>query len=190
MVTTLRIAHLARRFADRMVTLAKANTLHSRRRAISFLRPSGENAKELVRTLFSEIGPKYADRPGGYTRVLKLAPRRGDAAPMALMELVGTAMKQKVRKEHADTAEVEVETELAPGAQVSEARKEEAPAAEDAHPATAETKHEHPTKKERHHAADKTAKSEKPERSEQPKDRKGGIMRFINRLWHPNGGKK
>lgn len=190
-VTTLRIAHLARRFSDRMITLAKTNTLHARRRAISFLRPSGQEAKDVVRALFTVIGPKYADRPGGYTRVLKVAPRRGDAAPMAVMELVGTEMRRRARKQRTDGADIQVETEVAPGAQVAEAVKEDTSA--DATPkaeSKGESRHEHPTKKERQQAAEKAAKGDKPEKHDQPKDKKGGIMRFINRLWHPDGGKK
>ena len=191
-VTTLRIAHLARRYADRMVTLAKTNTLHSRRQAISFLRPSGESAKEVVRSLFSEIGPKYVSRPGGYTRVLKLAPRRGDAAPMAVMELVGAEMKPKVRKERADAADIQVETEIAPGATVAEAkREEEKPAASPHHAEKTEHPHKgHKEHKEHKEHKDPHAPGEKQARPEQPKDRKGGIMRFIDRLWHPDGGKK
>ena len=69
--------------AEKMVTLAKKNTLASYRKALSYI------TKEVVANkLFKEIAPKYADRNGGYTRVTRLGPRRGDAAEMAVIELV------------------------------------------------------------------------------------------------------
>ncbi|SEJ36539.1 large subunit ribosomal protein L17 [Propionispira arboris] len=69
--------------AEQLITLGKRGDLHSRRQAIARLID-----EEVVRKLFDEIAPKYNDRQGGYTRVLKLGPRRGDAAPMAILELV------------------------------------------------------------------------------------------------------
>ncbi len=68
---------------DQMVTLGKRGDLHARRQAVAFL-----TKPEAVKKLFSEIGPQYADRNGGYTRILKLEIRQGDAASMALIELV------------------------------------------------------------------------------------------------------
>lgn len=69
--------------AEKMITLAKRGDLHARRQVLSYLMD-----EEVVKKLFDSIAPKYADRQGGYTRVLKLGPRRGDAAPMAILELV------------------------------------------------------------------------------------------------------
>ena len=69
--------------AEKMITLAKDNTLASYRQALAFI-PQEDVAKKL----FDQIGPKYADRNGGYTRVLKMGPRRGDAAEMAIIQLV------------------------------------------------------------------------------------------------------
>ena len=69
--------------AERLITLGKKGTLHHRRLALAAL-----PQKEVVKKLFDEIGPRYAQRPGGYTRIVKLGPRKGDAAPMALLELV------------------------------------------------------------------------------------------------------
>ena len=69
--------------AEQLITLGKRGDLHSRRQAIARLID-----EEVVRKLFDEIAHKYNDRQGGYTRVLKLGPRRGDAAPMAILELV------------------------------------------------------------------------------------------------------
>lgn len=83
-VTTLHKAKELRRFAEPLVTLAKSDTVANRRRAFAALRD-----KAAVKRLFDEIAPSNADRPGGYTRVLKLGPRLGDAALMSRIELVG-----------------------------------------------------------------------------------------------------
>lgn len=85
--TTLAKAKALRPFADKLVTLGKANTLHSRRRAISIL-GSNQIAQRSAKVLFEEIAPASADRPGGYTRIIKLGQRRSDSAPMALIEWV------------------------------------------------------------------------------------------------------
>ncbi len=69
--------------ADNMITLAKRGDLHARRQVLSYLMD-----EEVVTKLFDTIAPKYADRQGGYTRIMKLGPRRGDAAPMVILELV------------------------------------------------------------------------------------------------------
>ena len=69
--------------ADQMITLAKRGDLHARRQALAFM-----TDELVVRKLFDTIGPKYKERQGGYTRVLKLGPRQGDAALMAILELV------------------------------------------------------------------------------------------------------
>ncbi|MDI3316666.1 MAG: 50S ribosomal protein L17 [Bacillota bacterium] len=71
------------RIADRMVTLAKRGDLHARRQALAYL-----TREDVVKKLFDTIGPRYAGRNGGYTRITRLGPRRGDAAPMALVELI------------------------------------------------------------------------------------------------------
>ncbi len=81
--TTLCRAKELRSVADKMITLGKKNTLHTRRQALAFI-----TKEDVVSKLFSEIAPKYADRNGGYTRVLKTGPRRGDGAEMAIIELV------------------------------------------------------------------------------------------------------
>ena len=81
--TTEAKAMEVRSLADKMITLGKANTLHSKRQALAYI-----TKKDVVFKLFDEIAPKYADRNGGYTRVVKMGPRRGDAAPMAIIELV------------------------------------------------------------------------------------------------------
>ena len=68
---------------EKMITLAKKNTLADYRRVLSYL-----TKEDVAKKLFDQIGPKYADRNGGYTRVLKMGPRRGDAAEMAIIQLV------------------------------------------------------------------------------------------------------
>jgi len=69
--------------AEKIITLAKRGDLHSRRLALRTI-----NDPDLVKKLFDEVAPRYVDRPGGYTRMIKLGPRQGDAAPMVLLELV------------------------------------------------------------------------------------------------------
>ncbi|HHY96717.1 50S ribosomal protein L17 [Acholeplasma equifetale] len=88
-MTTEAKAKSLQRLADEMVTLAKENTLASRRKAAQTVRfeevKDGQNA---LQKLFNEIAPRYADRNGGYTRIIKTVPRRGDAAPMAIIEFI------------------------------------------------------------------------------------------------------
>ncbi len=87
--TTLAKAKELKKLADRMITLGKTDTLHSRRQAASFIRfEKDEEGKYAVQKLFTEIAPKFANRNGGYTRVIKTGFRRGDAAPMAIISWV------------------------------------------------------------------------------------------------------
>ena len=81
--TTEAKAKELRGLADHMITLAKRGDLHARRQVLADIAD-----EEVVHKLFTEIAGKYTDRQGGYTRILKLGPRRGDAAPMGLIELV------------------------------------------------------------------------------------------------------
>jgi large subunit ribosomal protein L17 len=81
--TTLPKAKELRRVVEPLITLGKSDSLASRRRAFAQLRD-----EQLVEKLFGELGPRYQTRPGGYTRILRMMPRPGDAAPMALMQLV------------------------------------------------------------------------------------------------------
>ncbi len=87
--TTETKAKELKRLADKMVTLGKTNTLHSRRQAASFVRfEKDEEGNFAIQKLFSEIAPKFVNRNGGYTRVIKTGYRRGDSAPMAIIEFV------------------------------------------------------------------------------------------------------
>ena len=81
--TTVTRAKETRRLVDKMITLGKRGDLHARRQALAFLYD-----EDVVTKLFDEIAPNYKDRNGGYTRVLKKGPRRGDSAEMAIIELV------------------------------------------------------------------------------------------------------
>lgn len=81
--TTNTRAKEARRLAEKMITLAKKGDLHSRRQVMAFVYD-----ETVVKQLFEETAPKYKERNGGYTRILKLGPRRGDAAEMVIIELV------------------------------------------------------------------------------------------------------
>src|SRR5947209_6439272 len=72
-----------RRWADRVITLGKRGSLHARRQALGIVRD-----KATVRKLFDTLAPRFKDRPGGYTRIVKIGRRRGDAAPISLIELV------------------------------------------------------------------------------------------------------
>lgn len=81
--TTVTRAKETRSMAEKMITLGKKGTLAARRQALAYI-----TKEDVVTKLFSEIAPKYADRNGGYTRIYKLAERRGDAAQMAVLELV------------------------------------------------------------------------------------------------------
>lgn len=81
--TTEPKAKEVRKLAEKMITLGKRGDLHARRQALAFLME-----ETVVKELFDTIAPKYAERQGGYTRVLKLGPRRGDGSPMAIVELV------------------------------------------------------------------------------------------------------
>ena len=83
LVTTEARAKALRPVAERMITKAKKGGLHNHRQVVSFIRD-----KEMAHKLMTDLGPRYADRSGGYTRIYKLGPRHGDNAPMARIELV------------------------------------------------------------------------------------------------------
>ena len=94
--TTLGKAKELRPFAERLVTLSKRETLHARRQVLRHI-----HAKDVVSKLFDTLSARFAQRPGGYTRILKLGPRRGDNAEMAIIELVGYEL-QSTKKKGAD----------------------------------------------------------------------------------------
>ena len=81
--TTETRAKEVKRMADKMITLGKRGDLHARRQALAYMMD-----ETVVKNLFDEVAPKYAERNGGYSRIIKTMPRRGDAAPMAIIGLV------------------------------------------------------------------------------------------------------
>ena len=133
--TTVTRAKEVKAMTDKMITLGKAGTLAAKRQAMTFI-----TKKEVMRKLFDVIAPSFADKNGGYTRVLRLGPRRGDGAEMAIVEILGFEPKvdtkkapKKAAKEEA--APVEVKEEAAeqkkPAAKKPAAKK---PAAKKAAP--------------------------------------------------------
>ncbi|MDQ3876231.1 MAG: 50S ribosomal protein L17 [Actinomycetota bacterium] len=81
--TTEAKAKAVRPVAEQMITLGRRGDLHARRQALAYLR-----SQEVVHKLFSDVGPRFSDRPGGYSRIVRLGPRPGDAAEMVYLELV------------------------------------------------------------------------------------------------------
>ena len=81
--TTVTRAKEVRSMAEKMITIARTNDLHAKRRVFSFI-----TKEDVVKKLFDDIAPTYRERNGGYTRIIKIGPRRGDAAEMAIIELV------------------------------------------------------------------------------------------------------
>jgi len=91
--TTLVKAKATRPLAEKMITFAKKDTLHAKRQALSFI-----YKKPVVKKLFEELGPRFSERPGGYTRIVKIGPRAGDGAEMAILELIGSEFEKKAKK--------------------------------------------------------------------------------------------
>jgi len=120
---TLPRAKELRTFADNMITFAKKGDLNSRRLALAFLRDN-----EVVAKLFSTLAERYKERNGGYTRVLKAGIRYGDAAPMAVIELVDRDVNAKGAKDLARVAAEKAAAEAAEKAVEEEVKKEEAKA--------------------------------------------------------------
>ncbi len=106
--TTEAKARRLRPYAERLITKAKRGDLHARRQVMALIRD-----KYVVHVLFTEIGPRYANRHGGYTRITKLGPRKGDAAPMAVIALVEPLAEQTVAEAEAATRRA-ARTEAAP----------------------------------------------------------------------------
>lgn len=118
--TTETKAKRLRPLAERLVTFGKRGDLHARRRVLSVI-----GNKEAVHELFTEIAPLVADRPGGYTRITKIGNRKGDNAPMAVIELVLEPVNPKAKKAAASSSKPAAKAAPAP---VEEAPVEEAPA--------------------------------------------------------------
>jgi large subunit ribosomal protein L17 len=106
--TTIRRAKATRPLVERMITLGKRDSLHTRRQAASFLLTPLATKK-----LFEDIAPRFADRAGGYTRIIHAGFRIGDGAQLAILELLGSKLKKKEKKEKKAKAEDEETTEKA-----------------------------------------------------------------------------
>jgi large subunit ribosomal protein L17 len=144
--TTETRARLLRPVAEKLITKAKRGDLHNRREVLKTIRD-----KSVVHTLFTEIAPTFSERPGGYTRITKVGPRKGDNAPMAVIELVTEAYSPKAPS----TKKTEAAAAPAPAAEETEVVETETAAAEheaaaEAHEAAAE---EHEAAAEEHEAA-------------------------------------
>ena len=127
--TTEAKAKRLRPYAEHLITFGKRGDLHARRQVLKRLRD-----KSVVHTLFAEIGPRYVDRPGGYTRILKLGNRKGDNAPMAIIELVEA---QTVAQQAVGEAERARGTKSAPKKAPTGATRESAEALKDQSPTAA-----------------------------------------------------
>jgi large subunit ribosomal protein L17 len=98
--TTLARAVAARPLVERMITLGKRDTLHTRRQAAGYLMTPGATKK-----LFADLAPRFADRAGGYTRIIRAGWRAGDGASVAILELLGSKLKKREKKERAGKKE-------------------------------------------------------------------------------------
>ncbi len=122
--TTVTKAKAVKPIAEQMITLGRRGDLHARRQATAFLR-----SRDVVHKLFADVAPLFKDRPGGYTRIVKIGPRPGDAAEMAYLELVDEEYVAKERE--ARTPEPAVAEEPAAEAETAEPEAEADEAAED-----------------------------------------------------------
>ncbi len=122
-VTTVTRAKEVRAMAEKMITLGKENTLASRRAALAYI-----TKEDVVTKLFSEIAPVMADRNGGYTTIYKLGPRRGDAAEMAMIQLIGfeNVVADEKAKAKAEPKAVEAEPQAEVKAEAEEKVEESA----------------------------------------------------------------
>jgi large subunit ribosomal protein L17 len=145
--TTETRARLLRPVAEKLITKAKRGDLHNRREVLKTVRD-----KSVVHTLFTEIAPTFAERPGGYTRITKIGPRKGDNAPMAVIELVTEAYSPKA------PSTKKTQAAAAPAAAPVEAEETEVVETEDTTAETAVEEHEaaaaeHEAAAEEHEAA-------------------------------------
>ena len=152
--TTEAKARVLRPVAERLITKAKKGDLHNRRQVLSTIRDKG-----VVHTLFEEIAPRFADRPGGYTRITKIGPRKGDNAPMAVVELVTEEYSPKAAPQRTEKASEPAATP-ADEAPADEAPADETPADETPAEAEGEETEEATQQAEAQAAADESAAAE------------------------------
>ena len=118
--TTAAKAKEVRPVAEQMITLARRGGVHSRRQALKLLR-----SQDVVHKLFSEVGPRFADRPGGYSRIVRIGPRQGDAAEMVYLELVDYLPEAKPPRRRRPEPEEETQPEAEEGPQPEPAAEPE-----------------------------------------------------------------
>jgi large subunit ribosomal protein L17 len=97
--TTILRAKATRRLAEKMITLGKRDTLHTRRQAAAFLQ-----TPDATKKLFADLAPRFADRPGGYTRIIRRGWRIGDGAELAILEFIGSDLKKKEKRSKREEA--------------------------------------------------------------------------------------
>lgn len=169
--TTLPRAKELRRVADRMVTLGKKGTLHARRQALSYVRSNAA-----VQKLFSDLAGRFAERSGGYTRILKLGYRDGDGSAMAMIEYLGAPMKPS-REERRKAREAERKTREAMQQKAKKAKKEKKP------------QKEKKAKPVRARSQEEAAEKKKPTAGEKGKGAKGKRKSVIGRVLGRRGQK-
>ena len=150
--TTVVKAKETRRLAEKMITLGKKGTLHDRRRAISKI-----GNKEAVRKLFAEVAPQFMERDGGYTRIIRLGFRRGDAAEMCYLEFVQESVSKKAETKAEET------TPEADAPEVIESEAEETEAAAEKDASTEEAEVEATAEEEPSEESTEEVKKEKAE---------------------------
>lgn len=106
LVTTLPKAKEIRPMAEKMITLGKRDSLHARRQVQAYVLK-----ESIAKKVFASIAPRFADRPGGYSRIIKLGNRAGDGAPLAIIELLGSELEVKKAKKEAEKAAVKKKEE-------------------------------------------------------------------------------
>jgi large subunit ribosomal protein L17 len=141
-ITTLPKAKELRPQIERLITLARTDSVHNRRQAVRVVDES------MVTKLFENLGPRFTDRPGGYTRIIKLGPRRGDAAEIAILEFVDFKLDTETKEEAAPAK-----------------KGKAAPKKEKAKPEPEEEEEEAPEKKSTKKAAPKKKAAEKPKKT-------------------------
>jgi len=166
--TTVTKAKAVKPIAERMITLGRRGDLHARRQAVAFLR-----SKDVVHKLFTDVAPRFGDRPGGYSRIIRIGPRPGDAAEMVYLELVDQplVLKSRLRAEEQVTASedasepVAVDEPPAEGTEVEEAETDEPEGDEAEEPVSEGTSDDEPAAE----AADEPAADEpEPAADEEP----------------------
>jgi large subunit ribosomal protein L17 len=164
--TTLAKAKATRSVAERFITFAKKGDLASRRHVLRFI-----PRKHIVKMLFEEIAPAYADRPGGYSRIVKLGQRMGDGAPLAILELVGFEEVVAAKKAAAAKKKAEKEAKKEAKEKKEEKEKEQPETAKPKKKAKTRTKPEEAAVEEAQEAVIEEEPQEVPAKEEKPKKR-------------------